>query len=69
MKLPQAPSAYSQRDEQHVRGELERQDKKNVKSGEDVVFPILTGPVLTDEDGVRWRIVVDTSGNLSTEAL
>jgi hypothetical protein len=60
MLLPKAPAAYSEQDQAQLRGELERADKQNMK--------IDGGVVLKASDGSRWKLVVDTSGNLSTSA-
>lgn len=60
MQLPKAPDRYDARDQANMRGILEREDKRNVKIGGDVV--------LTATDGSRWKLVVDTSGTLSTVA-
>jgi hypothetical protein len=43
-----------------MRGNIELEDKRNQKIGAPVI--------LTASDGSRWKLVVDTSGNLSTVA-
>lgn len=60
MQLNNAPASYDAKDQSQVRSALEREDKKNVKTG---------GPYLVqDTNGKWWKLVVDTSGVLSTVA-
>lgn len=60
MQLPKAPAQYDSGDQAQMRGILEREDKLNQKRGGDIV--------LTATDGSRWKLVVSTSGVLSTVA-
>jgi hypothetical protein len=60
MQLPFAPKGYDTVDQAQLRGILEREDKRNQKLGAPII--------LTASDGSRWRLEVDTSGNLSTVA-
>lgn len=60
MQLPKAPAQYDSGDQAAMRGILEREDKRNQKVGGDVI--------LAASDGSRWKLVVSTSGVLSTVA-
>lgn len=69
-KLPPAPGAYSQRDQQELRNELERRDEQNHKR--DGHLEVRSGAyiILTDTDGTgaRYSITV-ASGVLTLTAL
>ena len=58
MQLPKAPAQYDGADQARLRGMLEREDKKNQKVSGDIVLVAI--------DGSRWKLIVDTSGILST---
>lgn len=60
MNLAQAPVQYDKTDQDRMRGTLQVADKQNVKIG---------GPIIIqDANGKWWRLVVSTSGVLSTVA-
>jgi len=60
MNLPKAPAQYDASDQIQMRGVLEREDRRNAKAGGDLI--------ITASNGSRWKLVVDTSGNLSAVA-
>ena len=61
MNLPKPTEIYEMRDQVQLRGILEREDKRNVKIGGDLI--------VTASDGSRWKLVADASGNLATLAI
>jgi len=71
MNLPKPEAAYSAQNEAAARAELEREDKRNMKTGADVVFsgdvsvshPRLIG---VSPNGTRYRILVNDAGTVST---
>jgi len=68
MKLPRPRLAYDPRVEAERNRVLEDEDRRNLKRGRDV--EIEDGRlILTDSNGVRYEVGVDTSGNLTTTSL
>jgi hypothetical protein len=74
MNLPKPEPAYSQQNEAAARAEMEREDKRHIKLGADIVFsgdasdphPRLIG---VSPNGTRYRILIDNSGAISTAAI
>lgn len=67
MRLNRAAIAYDREDQDRLRADLEREDERNRKVGQDI--DLATDRItLTAIDGSRWAIVVDVAGALSTEA-
>lgn len=74
MNLPKPEPAYSQQNEAAARAEMEREDKRNIKLGADVIFsgdtadphPRLIG---VSPNGSRYRILIDNVGTISTVAV
>jgi hypothetical protein len=60
MLLTKAPAAYNQADQSQLRGELEREDKRNQKIGS----PIL----IQSPNGAWWKLSVDNAGALTAVA-
>jgi len=67
LKLAGAPPRYDVAHENQRNRSLERTDFDNQKKWED--YEIETRLILTDSNGVRWSVTVDTSGNLVTTSL
>lgn len=67
MNLGRAPQAYSQGDQDRLRNDIENEDRRNRKVGQDINLA-RDRITLTSPGGVRWAIVVDDAGTLSTEA-
>ena len=74
MNLPKPDVTYSQQNEAALRAELEREDKRNLKAGGDVVFsgsaaeshPRLIG---VSPNGTRYRLLISNSGAITTVAV
>ena len=74
MNLPKPEGRYSQQNEAAARAEIEREDKRNIKSGADIVFsgsaadshPRLIG---VSPNGTRYRILIDNAGAITTVAV
>ena len=74
MNLPKPESAYSQQNEAAARADIEREDKRNMKIGMDIVFsgdasashPRLIG---VSPNGTRYRILINNAGAISTVAV
>lgn len=67
--LAPAPAAYSQRDQQELRNELDRRDDMNVKKDRDHEYRAGTAFIMTDtDDGARYRVTIE-SGALVLTAL
>jgi hypothetical protein len=68
MKLQNPPSQYSPFHEMARNGSLERMDAQNHKRGQDI--EVGKGRlIMTDVNGVRYNVYVDTSGALQVTAL
>lgn len=71
MNLPKPEPAYSQQNEAAARAEVEREDRRNIKLGGDIVFsgdvnaahPRLIG---VSPNGTRYRILINNAGAVST---
>ena len=68
LQLPTQPPRYDQRFEQQRTASLEEADRHNVKIWDVAEWPFDAKGLLTDPDGGKWRLVVDNTGALSTEA-
>lgn len=68
MRLNRATPAYDREDQDRLRSDLEREDERNLKAGQDIALSderlILTAP-----DGSRWAITVSNAGVLDTESV
>ena len=74
MNLPKPESAYSPQNEAAARAEIEREDKRNMKTGADIACSGSTAEshprlILVSPDGTRYRILVSNAGALSTVAV
>lgn len=68
MRLPRPRAGYDPRVEAERNRVIEDADRRNLKKGRDV--EIEGGRlILTDSNGVRYEVGVDTSGNLTTTSL
>lgn len=65
--LPAPGPKYNQNDEAQTRAEMTREDARNFKKGADVDIGAAS-LILTSSGGVRWAVVVDDAGALSTVA-
>ena len=74
MNLPKPEPAYSQQNEAAARADIEREDKRNIKIGADIVVsgdangshPRLIG---VSPNGTRYRILINNAGAISTVAV
>ena len=68
MRLNRATEVYDREDQDRLRSDLEREDERNRKAGQDISLSderlILTAP-----DGSRWAITVSNAGALGTESV
>lgn len=60
LTLPPAPPEYDANNEDQTRRRIADEDARNQKIG--------IAPVLTASDGSRWKVIVGTTGTLSTVA-
>lgn len=67
MNLGRAPQAYDRGDQDRLRNDIEIEDRRNRKVGQDINLAS-DRLILTSSGGVRWALVVNDAGTLSTEA-
>lgn len=67
VSLPRPSPKYDPVNEAQARAAIEIADKSNRKIGQDVEMGAQS-IILRDSDGVRWKVTIDTSGNLGTTA-
>lgn len=68
LHLPVVPTRYDPDRERMVQSLLEQEDQFNLKRGQNVVMANGEELILVSPDGSMWALVVDNSGDLSTEA-
>lgn len=68
MKLPMPPPAYNVADQAQMRAALERANTLAHKRNQDVEIG-RARLILSDADGVRWEVYVDTAGALLTRTV
>ena len=68
LHLEQPNRFYLPESETYRNAEIERADRNNVKRW-DLPEWVLDPGFLQSPDGTRWKLVVDNSGALTTEAL
>ena len=68
MRLNRATPAYDREDQDRLRADLEREDERNRKVGQDIALSS-DRIILTALDGSRWAITVSNAGVLDTESV
>lgn len=68
-KLPNAARAYNQAQMAQTLTLIERAEVMNHKTDRDIEVGGDKAIIMTDPNGARWKVTVDVSGNLTTEAL
>lgn len=65
--LPTAPAQYSAEDQRRLRGEIDRQDKQNLKRGRDIELAS-ERLIIRSPNGTRYALTVSNAGVLSATA-
>lgn len=68
-KLPPAGVAYTQRNEQEFRNELERRDDLNHKKDRHLEMRPGTYLIISSPDGTRYSVTVANGGTLTVTSL
>jgi hypothetical protein len=74
MRLPIPPETWTREYQQRVNAEIEQADRENRKTGRDIEMVQSDGTrteriILRSDDGSRWALTVDNSGNLSATSI
>jgi hypothetical protein len=69
MNLPQPPDKYDRLHVVRLQNEIEREDRRNRKSGMNLELALTEAFILRSPNGARWQISVSNAGVISAVAL